>query len=147
VSSTGADDRRVTPSGQFIRRFKLDEFAQLLNVLAGEMSLVGPRPEVMRYLPMYTGEYAGILDARPGITDWASIWNNDEGAVLAGHPDADLAYERLIQPTKLRLQLRYVRERTFWIDLGLLFATVRSLIDGNYYPAALRHTPRLTPRA
>ncbi len=147
VSSTGADDRRVTPSGRFIRRLKLDEFAQLLNVLAGEMSLVGPRPEVLQYLPMYRGEYTEILSARPGITDWASIWNNDEGAVLAGYPDPDRAFEELIQPTKLRLQLRYVREHSFLTDVGILLGTVRLLADRQYYPVALRDTPRLTPRA
>ena len=147
VSSTSADDRRVTPSGRFIRRLKLDEFAQLLNVLAGEMSLVGPRPEVLQYLPMYKGEYAEILSARPGITDWASIWNNDEGAVLAGYPDPDRAFEELIQPTKLRLQLRYVREHSFLTDVGILLGTVRLLADRQYYPVALRDTPRLIPRA
>lgn len=147
VASTGSDDRRVTPSGQFIRRFKLDEFAQLLNVLAGQMSLVGPRPEVTRYLPLYTAEFAEILRARPGITDWASIWNNDEGAVLAGYPDPDRAFEELIQPTKLRLQLRYVREHSFLTDVGILLGTVRLLADRQYYPVALRDTPRLSPRA
>ncbi len=147
VSSTSAADRRVTPSGRFIRRLKLDEIAQLLNVLAGEMSLVGPRPEVLQYLPMYRGEYAEILSARPGITDWASIWNNDEGAVLAGYPDPDRAFEELIQPTKLHLQLRYVREHSFLTDVGILLGTVRLLADRQYYPVALRDTPRLTPRA
>lgn len=147
VSSTGAGDRRITPSGRFIRRFKFDEFAQLLNVLAGDMSLVGPRPEVTRYLPLYTGQFAEILQVRPGITDWASIWNNDEGSVLAGHPDPDRAFEELIQPTKFRLQLHYVRERTFLTDLKILFATIRTLFDRSYCPHALRGTPRLTPRA
>ena len=147
VASTGSDDQRITPSGQFIRRFKFDEFAQLLNVLAGDMSLVGPRPEVTRYLPLYTAEFAEILRARPGITDWASIWNHNEGAVLAGYPDPDRAFEQLIQPTKLRLQLRYVRERSFLIDVGILLATLRLLADRQYYPVALRDTPRLSPRA
>lgn len=142
--STSNDDARVTASGRFIRRFKLDEFAQLLNVFTGDMSLVGPRPEVLKYTALYTGELAQILDARPGITDWASIWNNDEGAVLAGYPDADRAYEELIQPTKLRLQLRYVRERSFVTDLRILMYTVRTLLDRNYYPPELRDTPRLT---
>ena len=147
VSSTGAGDRRVTLSGQFIRRFKCDELAQLLNVLAGDMSLVGPRPEVTRYLPLFTGEFAEILQVRPGITDWASIWNNDEASVLAGYPDSDRAFEELIQPTKLRLQLRYVREHSFLTDVGILLGTVRLLVDRQYYPVALRGTPRLSPRA
>jgi lipopolysaccharide/colanic/teichoic acid biosynthesis glycosyltransferase len=144
--STSNDDARVTASGRFIRRFKLDEFAQLLNVFVGDMSLVGPRPEVLKYSAKYTGELAQVLDARPGITDWASIWNNDEGAVLAGYPDADRAFEEMIQPTKLRLQLRYVRERSFVTDLRILLYTVRTLLDRDYYPPELRDTPRLTRR-
>ncbi|MCX5766097.1 MAG: sugar transferase [Gemmatimonadetes bacterium] len=145
-SSSGSDDARVTPSGHFIRRFKFDEFAQLINVFLGDMSLVGPRPEVLKYTENYTGEFREILTARPGITDWASIWNNDEGAVLAGYPDADLAYEQLIQPTKLQLQLRYVRHRTFGGDIKILFSTVWVLVNRDFYPRELQSTPRLKKR-
>jgi lipopolysaccharide/colanic/teichoic acid biosynthesis glycosyltransferase len=144
-SSTAGSDTRVTRSGHFIRRFKLDELAQLLNVLIGDMSLVGPRPEVLRYLPMYAGPYAAVLRVRPGITDWASIWNRDEAAVLAGYPDADRAYEQLIQPTKLGLQLKYVQERSFLVDLSILRDTLRALWDHDFYPEALRDIPRLHP--
>jgi len=146
-ASSGSDDTRVTPSGRFIRSFKFDEFAQLISVFLGDMSLVGPRPEVLKYTEKYSGEFREILNARPGITDWASIWNNDEGAVLAGYPDADLAYEQLIRPTKLHLQLRYVRARTFWGDVKILFATAWLLVDRDYYPKELHDTPRLTKRA
>ena len=146
-SSSGSDDARVTPSGHFIRRFKFDEFAQLINVFLGDMSLVGPRPEVLKYTEKYTGEFREILTARPGITDWASIWNHDEGAVLAGYPDADLAYEQLIQPTKLQLQLHYVRHRTFWGDIKILFSTVWVLVNRDFYPRELQSTPRLTKRS
>ena len=146
-ASTSAGDPRITRSGRFIRRYKLDEFAQLLNVLAGDMSLVGPRPEVLKYTRQYTGELAEILDVRPGITDWASIWNSDEGAVLEGASDPDRAFEILIQPTKLRLQLRYARERTFWTDLKILVYTVRRLIDFRFYPAELTGIPRPEPGA
>ena len=145
--STSNADARVTASGRFIRRFKFDEFAQLINVFLGDMSLVGPRPEVLKYADKYTGEFRQVLDVRPGITDWASIWNNDEGAVLAGYPDADLAFEELIQPTKLQLQLRYVRTRTFLSDLKILVATIWLLVDRDYYPQELHDTPRLTKRA
>jgi len=144
-SSTSGSDTRVTRSGRVIRRFKLDELAQLLNVLLGDMSLVGPRPEVLQYRPLYNGPYAAILDVRPGITDWASIWNRDEASVLAGHPDADKAYETLIQPTKLALQLRYVQERSFWIDVTILVDTLRALRNPHYCPAALRGVSPLQP--
>lgn len=142
-SSTSGTDPRITLSGHLIRRFKLDELAQLINVTLGDMSLVGPRPEVLQYLPLYTGPFARILEVRPGITDWASIWNRDEAAVLAGHNDPDKAYETLIQPTKLALQLRYVQERSFRVDLQILFATVRALVSPRYYPKALSDVPPL----
>src|SRR5687767_14630392 len=101
ASSTSSGDARITRSGRFIRRYKIDELSQLLNVLFGDMSFVGPRPEVLSYTSKYEGEFLEILSVRPGITDWASIWNADEGSVLAGAPDADRAYEVIIQPTKL----------------------------------------------
>lgn len=144
-ASTAGDDPRVTKSGHFIRKYKLDEVAQLLNVLAGDMSLVGPRPEVLAYTSKYDGEFLEILSVRPGITDWASIWNADEGGVLAGATDPDRAFEVLIQPTKLALQLHYVRTRSFWTDIRILFCTARRMLDNEYYPAELEHIRRLTP--
>lgn len=144
-TSTAGSDPRITRSGRVIRRFKFDELAQLINVLLGDMTLVGPRPEVLQYLPAYTGPFARILEVRPGITDWASIWNRDEAAVLAGHPDADKAYETLIQPTKLALQLRYVQERSLRVDIAILVATLRALVNPRYYPEALRDVPPLIP--
>ena len=146
-ASTSAGDPRITRSGRFIRRHKLDEIAQLLNVVRGDMSLVGPRPEVLKYTRQYRGELTVILDVRPGITDWASIWNSDEGAVLEGALDPDRAFEILIQPTKLQLQLRYARERTFWTDLKIIVYTVRRLIDPGFHPAELAGIPRLEPGA
>jgi lipopolysaccharide/colanic/teichoic acid biosynthesis glycosyltransferase len=142
-SSTSGSDARITRSGKFIRRFKLDELSQLLNVLAGDMSLVGPRPEITRYTDTYKGELLEIFKVRPGITDWASIWNADEGGVLAGASDPDRAYEILIQPTKLQLQLRYVRERTFWMDIKIIIYTLRRIFDNSFYPAELKDVPRL----
>jgi lipopolysaccharide/colanic/teichoic acid biosynthesis glycosyltransferase len=146
-SSTSGDDPRVTRSGQFIRRYKIDEVSQLLNVVAGDMSLVGPRPEILSYTNQYEGDYREILSVRPGITDWASIWNADEGAVLAGAPNPDLAYEKLIQPTKLKLQLRYVRERNFWTDIRIIFYTIRRLVNSGFVPEELADVPPLVPGA
>jgi lipopolysaccharide/colanic/teichoic acid biosynthesis glycosyltransferase len=86
-ASTADDDARITPVGQFLRKYKLDELPQFINVFKGDMSIVGPRPEVKRYTDLFTEEEKKILSVRPGITDWASIWNADEGAVLAGAVD------------------------------------------------------------
>lgn len=128
-SSTADGDPRLTRSGRFLRRFKLDELPQLFNALSGRMSLVGPRPEVEQYTSLFNEEEKMILSVRPGITDWASIWNSDEGAVLAGAEDPDRAYEELIRPTKLKLQMKYVRERSFWIDLKIIFLTFLAVVS------------------
>jgi lipopolysaccharide/colanic/teichoic acid biosynthesis glycosyltransferase len=127
-SSTSEADPRITEVGALLRRYKLDELPQLINVLIGDMSLVGPRPEVKHYTDMYTEEERSILTVRPGITDWASIWNADEGAVLANAEDPDKAYEELIRPNKLKLQLKYVREKDFWVDLKIIFLTLLAVI-------------------
>lgn len=131
--STSDDDPRITPIGRWMRKYKLDELPQLINVLKGEMSFVGPRPEVKVYTDMFTAEEKAILTVRPGITDWASLWNPDEGAVLAGSPDPEKTYLEKIRPEKIRLQLRYVRERTFFKDLKIILLTLRSI--------AVRRTP------
>ncbi len=144
VASTSDQDARVTRSGRFIRKWKLDELSQLLNVLRGDMSLVGPRPEVQKYVDMYTSEEKAILDVRPGITDWASIWNADEGAVLAGAADPDRAYEELIRPTKLRLQLEYVRRHNLWIDVKILVYTAIKVFRKSWLPRELGPYGRLT---
>lgn len=129
VSSTSDEDPRITNTGRFLRKHKLDELPQLINVLKGEMSLVGPRPEVARYVDMMTKEERGaILSVRPGITDWASLWNNDEGAVLAGSSDPEKAYLEEIRPEKIRLQLKYVQEHSFWIDLRIILRTILAII-------------------
>lgn len=135
--SSSDHDPRITRPGVFIRRHKLDEVSQLINVLLGEMSIVGPRPQVLSYTREYAGELTEILSVRPGITDWATIWNADEGAVLAGAADPDRAYDILINATKLRLQLRYVRERSFRTDLRIVYCTLRRLFDPDYYPEEL----------
>jgi len=126
--STADDDPRITKTGRFLRKYKLDELPQLINVLKGEMSLVGPRPEVQCYVDMFSGKEKAILSVRPGITDWASIWNSDEGAILAGNPDPEKAYAEKIRPEKIRLQLKYIRERSFWIDLKIIFQTLCAIV-------------------
>ena len=126
--STADDDPRITKMGRFVRKFKLDELPQLINVLRGEMSIVGPRPEVQMYVDMFKEEEKAILSVRPGITDWASIWNPDEGAILAGSPDPEKTYMEKIRPEKIRLQLKYVRERSFWNDLKIIAQTIITLM-------------------
>lgn len=126
--STADDDPRITKVGKLIRKFKLDELPQLINVLKGEMSIVGPRPEVQMYVDMFTEEEKPILSVRPGITDWASIWNPDEGAILAGSPDSEKTYMEKIRPEKIRLQLKYVRERSFWVDMKIILWTLKVVV-------------------
>ena len=127
-SATAEDDPRITPIGRFIRRTKLDEFPQFMNVLVGDMSLVGARPEVKKYVDMYTQEERAILEIRPGITDWASIWNSNEAAVLEGSSDPEKTYEELIRPTKLALQLYYTRNHSLFVDIKILFHTAAKLV-------------------
>jgi lipopolysaccharide/colanic/teichoic acid biosynthesis glycosyltransferase len=127
-SSTSSDDIRMTKSGIFLRKLKLDEIPQLLNVFIGNMSFVGPRPEVKKFTDMYTKEEREILTVKPGITDWASIWNSNEGEILAGATDPDQAYLELIRPEKIRLQLKYVKNHNFLIDLKIIFLTLRKII-------------------
>jgi lipopolysaccharide/colanic/teichoic acid biosynthesis glycosyltransferase len=141
--NTSGTDPRVTPVGRFLRRFKLDELPQLLNVLRGDMSLVGPRPEVLQYVEQFGEEEREILEVRPGITDWASIWNANEGEVLAAYPDPDKAYEEVIRPTKLRLQLKYARERSLPVDLRILTCTALKLVRGDWLPRELEPYGRL----
>lgn len=128
ASSTSDDDQRITSVGKFLRKHKLDEMPQLINVLVGDMSLVGPRPEVKKFTDLYTEEERVILSVRPGITDWASIWNRDEGAVLAGSKDPDRDYLEKIRPEKIHLQLKYVREQSFWTDVKIILLTIKTLV-------------------
>jgi lipopolysaccharide/colanic/teichoic acid biosynthesis glycosyltransferase len=136
-SATAEDDPRITPIGKFLRRHKFDELPQFLNVLVGDMSLVGPRPEVKKYVEMYSSEENAILDIRPGITDWASIWNSNEAAVLEGSKDPEKTYEELIRPTKLALQLFYVRNRSLGADIKILFHTFCKLLFDDWTPREL----------
>lgn len=137
-SATAADDPRITTVGKFLRRYKLDELPQFLNVVLGDMSLVGPRPEVQKYVDLYSPEEKAILTVRPGITDWASIWNSNEAAVLEGSRDPEKAYEELIRPTKLALQLLYVQNHSLLVDLKILFHTTLKLIHEDWVPKELK---------
>ena len=126
--STSDTDPRVTPTGLFLRKRKLDELPQLFNVLSGDMSFVGPRPEVSQYVDLYSPEERQILTVRPGITDFATLWNADEGALLAESRDPELTYLEKIRPTKLRLQLEYIRRQSFATDVRILYETARAVI-------------------
>lgn len=125
-SSTSSADSRVTRVGRIIRKYKLDEFSQLINVLNGDMSLVGPRPQVRWVVDMFSDEERKVLGLRPGITDWASIRFRNEGEIIerSGIADPDEAYFKLIHPEKMRLQLKYLRERSFVTDIGIIFRTL-----------------------
>ena len=139
--TTSGDDPRVTRSGRFIRRLKLDELSQLINVVLGDMSLVGPRPEVVEKVKQYTEEEKKTLGLRPGITDWASIWNSDEGGVLEGAVDPDAVYEEIIRPTKMHLQLKYLRNHSLWVDIKILFYTLYKLFNSQFVPKELEGYP------
>lgn len=125
--STPADDPRLTRVGRSIRKYKLDEIPQLLNVVKGDMSLVGPRPEVQEYVDMYTPDERQILTVRPGITDWASIRYRNEGEILQGAADPEAAYFERIRPGKMRLGLEYVRRQSLWTDVRIIAETARAI--------------------
>jgi len=129
-SSTSSNDIRITKTGRFLRKVKIDEIPQLLNVLTGNMSIVGPRPEIKRFTDLFTEEEKAILNVKPGITDWASIWNSNEGLILQGAADPDKAYMELIRPEKIRLQLLYIKNHNFFIDLKIIFLTIRKIVFG-----------------
>jgi lipopolysaccharide/colanic/teichoic acid biosynthesis glycosyltransferase len=123
-SSTPADDPRVTTVGRVLRRTKLDELPQLWNVLVGDMSIVGPRPQVPWAVHRYTPEERLVLTVRPGITDYASLQFANEGEILKGSTDPDRDYMERIHPKKMRLSLDYVRSHSFGTDLAIIARTV-----------------------
>jgi len=130
VDSTAANDPRITAVGRFIRRFKLDELPQLWNVFTGQMSLVGPRPNVKRETDIYTHHEKRLLSVRPGITDLASIVFSDEGDILAGSADPDLSYNQLIRPWKSQLGLIYVDHAgSVALDIQLIWLTIVNAFD------------------
>lgn len=126
---TVGSDVRVTAVGGFLRKYKLDELAQLIDVFRGKMSLVGPRPEVPRYVACYPEEMRQlVLSVKPGITDWASIQYKDENEVLARSSDPQQAYVNEVLPVKLRYYTEYVQGRTFCGDIHIIFATLMALV-------------------
>ncbi len=142
-ASTAANDRRITWVGKLIRKTKFDEVPQLWNVLVGEMSLVGPRPQVMRDVGLYTEEEYHLFDARPGITDFASIVFSDEGDILRGAENPDLKYNQVIRPWKSRLGLFYTQHQSVFVDLQLIALTVCAILSR---PTALRGIVALLTR-
>lgn len=128
-SSTTKSDSRLTPIGKFLRKYKLDELPQLLNVFIGEMSVVGPRPEVKQFTDMYNQRENTILSVKPGITDYASIWNSDEASILEGSDDPDRTYMEKIRPHKIQLQLKYISEQSFFTDLKIIFLTIKAIFS------------------
>jgi lipopolysaccharide/colanic/teichoic acid biosynthesis glycosyltransferase len=127
-SSTPDDDPRITPIGRFLRRYKLDELPQFLNVLRGEMSIVGPRPQVQWAVDLYTPEQRQVLTVKPGITDYASVRFPNEGEILKGSTDPDRDYMEKIHPEKMRLSLEYVRNRSMRTDLQVIAQTALAIL-------------------
>lgn len=126
--TVGGRDPRITRIGYFIRKYKLDELPQLFNVLKGDMSLVGPRPEVRKYVDLYTDEQRRVLSVRPGITDYASIEYVDENRILGQAEDADKAYVEQIMPDKIRYNMKYIDNRSIKEYFKIIFLTFRSIL-------------------
>lgn len=126
--TVGGHDPRVTRSGYYIRKYKLDEFPQLINVFKGDMSLVGPRPEVRKYVDLYTPEQMRVLDVRPGITDLASIRYRNENELLEQASDPEQYYRDVVMQDKLRINLEYVRNHSFLGDIRLIFNTFIAIV-------------------
>ena len=127
--TVGGRDPRITRAGYYLRKYKLDELPQLLNVLSGDMSLVGPRPEVRRYVDMYTPEQRRVLDVRPGITDYASIEYSNENELLAKAADPERTYIEEVMPAKLALNAKYIAEQGLMTDLRIIWWTVRKIVS------------------
>jgi lipopolysaccharide/colanic/teichoic acid biosynthesis glycosyltransferase len=129
VDSTSENDDRITPAGKLIRKYKIDEIPQLIHVFLGQMSFVGPRPNVKSDVSIYTSEEMKLLETKPGITDFSSIVFSDEGEILSGSQDPDLKYNQLIRPWKSRLGLFYVEHKSLYIDLTLIALTIISILN------------------
>jgi len=126
---TSSGDVRITPIGRFLRKTKLDELPQLFNVLKGDMSLVGPRPEVEQYVEMFREDYKTILSVRPGITDYAAIEYRNEEVVLARYADPQKAYAKEVLPAKIALYKVYILDQSFFTDLKILIRTLGKIVD------------------
>lgn len=122
--TVGGRDARITKIGYYLRKYKLDELPQVINVLTGDMSFVGPRPEVKKYVDLYTDDQKKVLSVRPGITDNASIYYSNENEILAQYSDAEKAYIEIIMPAKLKMNLEYLSHRSFAGDLKIILRTL-----------------------
>jgi len=123
----GTNDKRITRFGKFLRKFKLDELPQLINIINGEMSIVGPRPEVRKYVNRYNKEQLNVLSVRPGLTDFASLQYIDENKILAKYDDSEKAYIEKIMPHKLELSLKYIKNQSFATDLKIIIKTIMKI--------------------
>lgn len=132
IDSTANDDPRITPIGKIVRKFKIDELAQIINVIKGDIAIVGPRPQVEIEVKRYTNVEMGILKVKPGITDISSIVFADEGEILEGAKDPDLLYAQIERPWKSRLALLYVKHASFWLDIRLMFYTFTNMFARNW---------------
>jgi lipopolysaccharide/colanic/teichoic acid biosynthesis glycosyltransferase len=126
--TVGMRDPRITKIGFFIRKFKLDEFPQFFNVLKGEMSIVGPRPDVQEYVDLYSEEERKVLNVRPGITDYASLEYFEESDLLAKSSNPEKTYIEEIMPAKLKLNQKYIANPTLWVDLKIIFLTAKRIL-------------------
>lgn len=122
--TVGMRDPRITSTGYFLRKYKLDELPQLINVLTGEMSFVGPRPEVRKYVDKYSNEELAVLEVKPGITDLASLTYINENAILAQSSDPENTYIKEVMPHKLALNMEYIRRTSLWFDIKIIFQTI-----------------------
>jgi lipopolysaccharide/colanic/teichoic acid biosynthesis glycosyltransferase len=127
--TVGAKDNRVTKVGYYLRKYKLDEFPQLLNVFLGDMSLVGPRPEVRKYVSMYNPEQLKVLTVKPGITDYASIDYSNENELLGKAADPEKMYVEEVMPAKLTLNLQYIHDQSLLTDIRIIFKTLLKIIS------------------
>lgn len=127
--TVGAKDNRITKIGIFLRKYKLDELPQLLNVLAGDMSFVGPRPEVRKYVDMYDADQLAALNVQPGITDYASIEYSNENELLAKSDNPEQTYIDEVMPAKLKLNLKYIDEIGLGTDIKIIFSTIKKIIS------------------
>jgi len=128
-SATAGDDSRITEVGHILRKYKLDELPQFINIARGEMSFVGPRPDVEKIIALYLQEEKVILNLIPGITDYATLWDFNEGEALRGSLNPEEMYIREILPIKKQLQLKYMREKSFFVDLKIICLTIRKLFS------------------
>lgn len=126
--TVGDHDKRITRLGYWLRKYKIDELPQLINVLKGDMSFVGPRPEVNKYVALYDAQQQKVLSVKPGITDWASIAFSEENELLAKSDDPESFYINEIIPSKIIQNLKYINKHDLWVDLTIIFLTLKKIM-------------------